>query len=273
VIWFNSGLALTAWMRPVLMFGGPLVVLIALLTFALSPWVVQMSEQYRSRIDSRDDLARLDPGVFGESRKKDKVFFAESIAGDKSMVQNVFVNSSQHGRTGVMTSEKGLTEVAPNGDRFLTLLSGRRYEGTPGEPDFRVMEFARYMVRIEAKEGREPVATHKSMSTAALIENPTAQNRGELLWRIGMPLSALILVLLAIPLSYVNPRAGRSYNLIFALLIYMAYSNLLSVSQAQVAQGRLSFALGWWPIHAAMAAIAILMFSRQLGLLRFRGRR
>jgi len=273
VIWFNSGLALTAWMRPVLLFGGPLVLLIALLTFALSPWVVQMSEQYRSRIDSRDDLARLDPGVFGESRNKQKVFFAESIAGDKSMVQNVFVNSSQHGRTGVMTSEKGLTEVAPNGDRFLTLLAGRRYEGMPGESDFRVMEFARYMVRIEAKEGREPVATHKSMSTAALIENPTAQNRGELLWRIGMPLSALILALLAIPLSYVNPRAGRSYNLIFALLIYMAYSNLLSVSQAQVAQGRLSFTLGWWPIHAAMAAIAILMFSRQLGLLRFRGRR
>ena len=247
--------------------------LIALLTFVLSPWVVQMSEQYRSRIDARDDLARMEPGAFGESRSRDKVFFAESIAGDKSMVQNVFVNSSQHGRTGVMTSEKGLTEVAPNGDRFLSLLAGRRYEGAPGEPDFRVMEFARYMVRVETKEGIEPVATHKSLSTAALIENPTAQNLGELLWRIGMPLSALILALLAIPLSYVNPRAGRSYNLVFALLIYMTYSNLLSVSQAQVTQGRLAFALGWWPIHAAMAAIAVLMFARHLGMLRPRGRR
>jgi lipopolysaccharide export system permease protein len=132
------------------------------------------------------------------------------------------------------------------------------------------MEFARYMVRVEAKEGIEPVATHKSLSTAALIENPTAQNRGELLWRIGMPLSALILALLAIPLSYVNPRAGRSYNLVFALLIYMTYSNLLSVSQAQVTQGRLAFALGWWPIHAAMAAVMLIMFARHLGRLRLR---
>jgi len=61
--------------------------------------------------------------------------------------------------------------------------------------------------------------------------------------------------------------------LVFALLLYMTYSNLLSVSQAQVVQGRVSFALGWWPIHAVMIAIAILMYARQLGLLRARGRR
>ena len=273
VIWFNSGLAITAWMRPVMLFAGPLVVLIAMMSLALTPWVVQLTEQYRRRIDARDDLSRLEPGAFGESRSREKVFFAESIAGDKSVVQNVFVNSTQHGRTGVMTSEKGLVEVAPNGDRFLTMLSGRRYEGAPGEPDFRLMEFARYMVRVEAREGSEPVATYRSLSTPALIENPIPAHLGELLWRIGMPVSALILALLAIPLSYVNPRAGRSYNLVFALLIYTTYSNLLSVSQAQVVQGRLKFALGWWPIHAAMIAIAVFMFAWRLGLLRRRPRK
>jgi lipopolysaccharide export system permease protein len=135
------------------------------------------------------------------------------------------------------------------------------------------MEFARYMVRVESKEGAEPVPTHKSLSTVALLESPTAVNRGELLWRIGIPLSALILALLAIPLSYVNPRGGRSYNLIFALLIYITYSNLLSVSQAQVAQGKLAFANGWWPLHLAMLAIAIAMFVRHLVLPRPRARR
>jgi len=240
------------------------VFLIALLTFVISPWVVRMSEQYRSRVDSRDDLSRVEPGAFGESRSSERVFFAESIAGDKSAVQNVFVNSAQNGRTGVMTSEKGFTESAANGDRFVTLLSGRRYEGAPGEPDFRVMEFARYAVRVEVKEGDEPEATHKSLSTFALVENPTNPNLGELLWRIGVPVSALMLAILAIPLSYVNPRAGRSINLIFALLVYITYSNLLSVSQAQVAQGRLAFTTGWWLMHALMLAVALAMFARHL---------
>jgi lipopolysaccharide export system permease protein len=264
MIWLNSGLSLTAWVKPVLIFAAPLVVVIAGLSFFIAPWAAQMSEQYRSRIDSRDDISRVQPGAFGESRTRERVFFVESIAGDKQTVQNVFVNSIQHRRTGVMMSERGFSEYAPNGDRFLVLLSGRRYEGTPGEADFRTMEFERYATRIQTKEGDEPVATHKSTSTLGLIANPTRVNLGELLWRIGMPLSALLLALLAIPLSFVNPRAGRSVNLLFALLLYMMYSNLLSVSQARVAQGKLAFGIGWWLVHAIMIALLVALFARHV---------
>jgi lipopolysaccharide export system permease protein len=268
VIWFNSGLSLAAWVRPVLAFAAPLVFVIALQSFVIAPWAAQMSEQYRSRIDTRDDLSRVDPGTFGESRGKGRVYFVESVSGDKTAVQNVFVNSLQHRRPGVMMSERGFVESAPSGDRFLVLTSGRRYEGEAGEADFRVMEFDRYAMRIETKEGGEPQATHKSLSTLALIENPTRANMGELLWRIGIPLSALILALLAIPLSFVNPRAGRSVNLLFALLTYMVYSNLLTVSQARVAQGKLAFGTGWWLVHAAMLALLLVLFARHLS--RFR---
>ena len=264
MIWLNAGLSPTAWVRPVLIFAAPLVFVIALLSFFISPWAAQMSEQYRSRIDSRDDISRVQPGAFGESRSKERVFFVESIAGDNESVRNVFVSSVQNRRTGVMMSKRGLSEYAPNGDRFLVLLSGRRYEGTPGEADFHIMEFERYATRIQTKEGDEPVSTQKSTSTLGLIENPTRVNLGELLWRIGMPVSALILALLAIPLSFVNPRAGRSVNLMYALLTYMIYSNLISVSQARVSLGKLSFGVGWWLVHGIMAAVLLALFARRL---------
>ena len=268
VIWFNSGLSLAAWIRPVLIFAAPLVVVIAVLSLVISPWAAQKGEQYRGRLDTRDDLSRVEPGSFGESRGRERVFFVESIAGDKSSVQNVFVHSAQHRRFGVMMSERGFMEYAPNGDRFLVLLSGRRYEGVSGEADFRLMEFERYANRILTKEGDEPVATQKSLSTLGLAENPTLGNLGELMWRIGMPVSALILALLAIPLSFVNPRAGRSVNLLFALLTYMVYSNLLSVSQARVAQGKLAFSTGWWLVHAVMLVVLLVLFAQRLSLFR-----
>ena len=268
VIWFNSGLSLASWIRPVLIFAAPLVLVIAALSFVIAPWAAQKSEQYRSRIDSRDDLSRVDPGTFGESRSRERVFFVESIAGDRSSVQNVFVNSIQHRRTGVMISERGFTDIAPNGDRFLVLLAGRRYEGNPGEADYRLMEFERYATRIQTREGDEPVATHKSTSTLGLIESPTRSNLGELLWRIGMPVSALILALLAIPMSFVNPRAGRSVNLLFALLTYMVYSNLLSVSQARVVQGKLAFATGLWLVHGVMLVVLLILFAQRMSLFR-----
>ena len=268
VIWFNSGLSVAAWVKPVMMFAGPLVAVIAVLSLVISPWAVQKSEEYRVRIDNRDEISRVNPGVFGESSGKDRVFFVESISGDDLTVQNVFINSVQHKKSGIMVSQRGYVELSPIGDRFLVLLNGRRYEGNPGDADFLVMQFDRYATRIEAKEGAAPLVTQKSLSTLALIEAPTNTNLGELVWRIGVPLSALILALLAIPMSFVNPRAGRSLNLLFALLTYMVYSNLLSLSQARVVQGKLAFTTGWWLVHAVMLLVLVFLFARRMGVFR-----
>ena len=273
VIWFNSGLAPTAWIKPVLAFAAPLVVVIAALSFFISPWAASKSEQYRSRLNARDDLSRVEPGAFGESRAGRRVYFVEAVAGDQSSVRNVFINTRQHQRDGVMMSSRGYTETAANGDRFLVLVEGRRYEGTPGAADFRLMEFERYGTRVQTREGDEPEATNKSMATLALIEAPTRQNLGELVWRIGIPVSALVLALLAIPLSFVNPRAGRSVNLLFALLAYMTYSNLISVSQARVAQGKMAFGAGLGLVHAVMVVLLIVLFVYRQSLFRLPWRR
>jgi lipopolysaccharide export system permease protein len=167
-------------------------------------------------------------------------------------------------------SRTGHTETAANGDRFIVLEQGRRYEGAPGDAEYRVTEFDRYAARIELKEGKEVAPTHKNQPTWALLKAPTNQNLGELLWRVGIPMSALVLVLLAIPMSFVNPRAGRSANLLFALLTYIVYSNLLSVSQARVATGRMDFGVGLWLVHAGMIALLVFMFAQRMQLIRLR---
>ena len=86
---------------------------------------------------------------------------------------------------------------------------------------------------------------------------------------IATALSALVLSLLAIPLSFVNPRAGRSVNLVLAILIYMTYSNLLSIVQAQVAQSRMHFVTAL-AVHALMLAILAALFYRRLMVVPFR---
>jgi lipopolysaccharide export system permease protein len=263
-IWFSAGVPLTAWIRPVLVFALPLVVVIAVLSMFLSPWALTKSSEYRQRMDQRDDVSRVSPGAFQESSQAERVFFVEGISGDQGRVKNVFVSAVQQGRLGIVVAAEGHTEVMPNGDRFLVLDRGRRYEGIPGAADYRIMEFERYGVRIETKESRGIEQTQRNMPIWDLIRQPTPNNLGELLWRVGIPLSALNLALLAIPLSFVNPRAGRANNLIFALLTFMIYSNLVSVSQAWVSQGKLSFQIGVWAVHVTMFAGMLLLFSRRL---------
>jgi lipopolysaccharide export system permease protein len=265
VVWFSCGMSLTQWIRPVLLFAAPLVLIIALLSLVLSPWAVSNSEEVRRRMDRRDDVTAVAPGVFRESSHAQRVYFMEEVAGAENLVANVFVSSTQHGRQGVMVAARGLQETVENGDRFLVLLHGRRYEGEPGSTEYKVYEFERYAMRIETVESRAPqTPTSKSTSTLALLREPTPRNLAELSWRLGLPAAALILSLLAIPLSFVNPRAGRSMNLVLALLIYMTYSNLLSITQASIAQSRVSLAAGLLGVHALMLLLLVALFYRRL---------
>ena len=267
VIWFSAGVSLAAWIRPVVKFALPLVVAVAALSLFLSPWALMKSAEYRQQMDQRGDLAKVTPGAFNESSQADRVFFVEGVSGDENRVKNVFISSVQQGRLGVVAAAQGHTETAANGDGFMVLEKGRRYEGTPGTAAYRVMDFERYAVRIESKDERGIEQTQKQLPLWDLVLDPTPLNLSELLWRIGLPLSALNLALLAIPLSFVNPRAGRTNNLIFALLTFMTYGNLISLSQAWVLQGRLPFGIGVWLIHGAMFVLLILLFSRRLTVL------
>jgi lipopolysaccharide export system permease protein len=271
VIWNSAGLSLAAWIKPVSLFAAPVIALVTVMSLFLTPWAYGRAEQYRQQIDSRDEVSRIAPGVFRESSNAERVFFVEGVDGGVGRVQNVFIATRKTGQTGVVVSREGYIEVAENGDRFAVLLNGRRYEGEPGTPEYRITEFERYAARIESREAQSLSATPRAMPTARLLEPQESRQleniaRGELLWRIGLPLMALNLVLLAIPLSFVNPRATRSINLLFAVFAYLTYSNLLSVVQAWVAQGKLRFEIGWWILHAVMLAVIGLMFLRRTTL-------
>jgi len=266
VVWFSCGVPLTAWLRPVLIFALPFVLVIALLAGFLSPWANLNTAQYRQVLSTRNDVSQVSPGVFQEAKAGKRVFFVEALSEGETLLGNVFVASLQDGKLGVVVSDQGYQEFAENGDRFVVLEKGRRYEVEPGSPQFRVMEFERYRVRTEDGEAKptEPLPNRLSMSD--LLKEDSAKARGELLWRIGIPVSALILALLAIPLSYVNPRAGRSANMLIAVLIYAIYSNLLWVAQAWVAQGKLSFWIGVWAIHAIMLVPLAVLFYRRIAV-------
>jgi len=266
IVWFSAGMSLTGWVRPVLSFALPIVLLVALLSLLLSPWSVTKSEEFRTYMDNRDDVSQVTPGVFRESKQNDRVFFVESVNEGENVVANVFVSSTQHQKTGVMVAKRGFLETAQNGDRFLVLVNGRRYEGTPGTVEYKVSEFERYAMRIESRDAKASVPSAKSLPTLTLLRNPSPLNQGELAWRMGLPLSALILALLAIPLSFVNPRAGRSLNLVMAILVYMIYNNVISIAQAWIAQQRISLTVGVLGVHAIMIAFLVLLFFKRLTL-------
>ncbi|HTH43706.1 MAG TPA: LPS export ABC transporter permease LptF [Oxalicibacterium sp.] len=265
VVWFASGLSLSKWIRPVLVFSLPIVIATAVLSFYLTPWSNQQSAEYKERYANRQDIARVSPGRFQESSSSNRVFFVEGISGDTTKVKNVFVSSQVKGKTSVVVAKEGTIEFDHNGDKFLVLHQGRRYDGVPTQPDFQLMEFDRYGLLVSSKSAATVGDTSsRALTTRQLIENRSNFNDAELLWRIALPVMGVLLMLLAIPLGFVNPRGGRSANLLIALFLFVFYSNMMSVAQSSVVQNKMSLMMAWWPVHAVALLIVAGFFLWRL---------
>ena len=244
IVWFSSGIGLADCLRPILWFATPFFIAIVVLSLFLSPWAMQRKLEYERQLESRDEIALITPGLFREFRRANLVVFVESINTLDGTIRNVFLHSVEDGKDATTVARSGALQVAANGDRFIVLDDGRRYEGKPGTTEYRIVEFGRLGRRIEPAELRALPSSTKAIPTAALLALDGPLERAELFWRISIPIASIVLTLLAVPLAYVNPRIGTSFNLIAAVFMYMLYSNTLNIVQSFIAQGKLGFLPG-----------------------------
>ncbi|MDR2219276.1 MAG: LPS export ABC transporter permease LptF [Methylobacillus sp.] len=264
VVWFTSGLGLAAWVRPVMTFALPVIVIIAGLSLIVSPMATDQIVRYTDQLKARDELSTITPGVFEESSNANRVYFIESFDKFGTAVKNIFVQNMQHQKLGVILAHSGMRETHANGDNFIVLQNGRRYEGKPGTSEYTVTTFERYAIRIEPNVVQETPPDTKRLSSGELLLNKSRESSAEFQWRLSAPISAFLLVLLAIPMSFVDPRAGRSINMALAVLGYWIYNNLMSINQAWVQQGKIATMVGLWPIHALVLALVVYLFYRRL---------
>ena len=274
VIWQSAGIGLFNILKPILYFSIPVAIAIAALSIFISPWANQQSATIKQRFQQRDDISMLAPGQFRESSGNNRVFFIESMDTDTNVIKNVFVTDFGKDRQLVAVAKEGYIERNADGDKTLTLLPGRRYQGIPGNTDFRITEFDKYTVKLEDKVVNPEITSPNTMPLWVLLKDLSIQNLAEILWRIGVPLMSLALVIIAIPLSYTDPRKGRYTGLITAVLIYFSYSNILNLMQAWVRVGKINFFIAWWLPHLIAIIIGIVFLyyreNRSIRLLNYR---
>ena len=265
VIWFSSGLGLTNLIKPIIIFSLPIIILIGSLSLYISPWAVYKAEQFKKGLKSRDELATITPGIFKESKSDNRIFYVEGFSELGNIVKNIFVQSIQNGKVGVIIANEGERIENKRGENYIVMKEGRRYEGQSNSQEFSTTYFTEYGVLIE-KEARKIISigeVYEAKSTLELLASDSSRYKAELYWRISLPISALLLVFLAIPLSVINPRSGRSVNIIMALLLFVIYNNLLGVSHSIVSIGNIKIWYGLWPVHLFFATIAFYLLYRR----------
>ena len=262
VIWFSAGRGLSAFLGPLFRFAWPVLLVVAGLAMLVWPWSNQQTQELKDRYGKRGDLERVAPGQFQESASGKRVFFLDKDTPDNKSGKNIFISTNERGKETVTSARSGRVDTVGDG-QFLVLANGQRLETTQGE-QLKISEFEEYASRVGVNElvseGNMPA---KTRSTLALITDPTAPNLGELAWRLGLALAAFNFVVIAVTVSSVNPRAGRSGNLVFALFAFVVYFNLLNLGQSWISNGRVGFAAFLLAVHGGVMVFGALWLAKQ----------
>jgi len=230
----------------------------------LSPWASAEIENIKHSAENRSELSLLSAGRFVESRSGELIMYVEELSEDQLELKNVFVQSRKGVKKSVISSETGYRYIdEKSGDEFLVLVDGYRYEGEPGQDDYRITQFGKHAVRLEEKSVGEADLRRSAKSSLELLHSSTLRDTAELQSRIIVPFVTIAFMLLAIPMSKVNPREGQYGRLFSAVFVYVIYNNLYGAAYNWVGRGKISPYIGmWWiPLLILLVALAIIMWQ------------
>lgn len=266
-----GGASLTTIYRPFIMLAVLVLVIAGLLSLVAAPRA-KLGVDQLTQESVAQALQTLAPQRFLTLLDGQAVFYAQDRDRATGVLHNVFIRVVRTNSAGevirtVITADSAVQRTEPDtGAQVLVLADGWRYEGRAGQADWRIVQFAEHGVRVAV----EPVTTAaqdvETASTLALFDNDTAAAAAELQIRLSVPLSILILTLLALPLGRLPPRAGRYGRIIIGLLLYVVYFNLLHVATVWVRTQTVPPVFGAWSVHLAMLLFAIALIMREQGV-------
>ncbi len=246
---------------PLMWVAAPVILTVA----ACALWLGPLAERTaRAAVDTANRsflVAGLDAGRFVELPGGRGVVFVSELSPDGRHFKRLFVQMRRAERVDVITAVEG--EMFVDGERrFLRLRDGFRVEGQPGQHDFRLQRFELNEVRLPALESdnRNPLAGRPTLTLMGQTATPRA--RAEFHYRIGVPLFALVLALLALPLSRSPPRQARYGRMILAVLAYVLGMNLLMLGKAWLGSGQIPMLIGLWWLHLPALALAVWVIVR-----------
>ena len=264
VIWLSSGQSLGSLLIPMFRFAWPILTITFLAAIFVWPWTNQQTQTMQETYGSRSDIDRIAPGQFQESSNGNRVFFIDrqgKPGGDSS--SNIFIATNEKGKSSVTTANAGRIET--RGDtRYVLLENGQRLESDNGKPAQKISVFEEYGTKAGGTAA--PAADVKDpqlMPVATLLATKSRGTMAELAWRLGLVFCGINFVVLAVALARVNPRGGRSSSLVFGVLTFIAYNNLINLGRSWIAGGQIGFATLLVLLHGGVLLASLLWLIKR----------
>ncbi len=265
------GFSQTQLITMTMILAGSVTVIVAVLVLWLSPKIAADRDQLLTGGGPAALIEAIIPGRFQELSGGKRVLYVEQVKRDRNSANNIFLAEQQKAEIGqpgnnwnVVSAHSASLDIdKKTGQQFVVLHDGNEYSGIPGNKDFRIINFNRYVVRVPQPKP-EVNKKDRAMPTASLWQL-ASNDRGkaaELQWRLSVPIMTLVLALLAVPMSRVNPRQGKFAKLLPSVIIYIIYANLMFISRDWLARGKIPIWLGMWWLHVLVLLLALVLIAK-----------
>lgn len=260
----GCGVSLGGLYRPFLWLSLFMALLTGWLAFEAGPWAGRQVDYIAKDARRMVQYTPFEPGRFKTMAGGRAVFYTEHIDAQNEKLTTVFARIEERDGESVVIAHEGRQHVdASSGERKVTLYGGWRYAGVPGRADYQVVRFDEFETRITPPAFVYMNSKRKLADTRDLLASSDREDQAELAWRIAAPVSVLVLGLLAVPLAHLRPRQGRYSKIVFGILVYLIYTNLLGVGQAWIGKGQIPPLVGLWWAHGLVLGAAVWMIRRR----------
>lgn len=213
------------------------------------------------------DKSATDEPVTDKPATKQPAATESEKAQDKPQTQNVQAPAIEQQDTAslfeIWVASRAEQRGAGQADQTFVLYDGYRYEGTPGNGEFRIIRFSEGGIPIQLGGVANGARKAAMKPTSELLKSAQLDDLAELHWRIATPVSVVVLMLLAVPLSRLRPRQGRFGKIGVAILVYFLYSRLLVSGRTWIENSVMPPAAGLWWVHAIALVAAVWLLFRQ----------
>ena len=265
----SGGIGPRQWMRALLMVSVPVSLIVLVMMLYMRPWVALQRAEINAEIRNVSIISTFAPGRFNRTPDGQAVIYMEEISKDGKNMSNIFQRFSKDDNSHVDLAITARNVTRDNGLDYILFEDGVHYIGTPGESDYRIIDYEEYGVLVPTPKDKSYPLRVQALSTAHLWQSDNPEHKSELDWRISLPVATLIMVMMALPLSQTAPRGGRYAQLALGILIYLVYSNLLGMGKAWISKELVPYWIGTSWVHV-LAIITLYILMRRSGLLQRR---
>ena len=243
-----AGISSASMMRRLMIVSTAASIIVALITFNLSPQAELNLIQLKEDGKNNASIAGIKAKNFTRLSGGTKIFYAQSESEDATHLKDTFVHDNKRSDDAIMSAKRAYIATDTEGRKAVVFEDGTSYSGKPGSLKYVITDFSSHNSWIKEKEKKNYTSYASFVPTLGLF-NGSHHYSTELHWRLAPVISTFLTPVLALMIAMRLPGNKWYLSLIIGLSVFFMYQNFLGIARSLLKNDDLPIVFGLWPVH------------------------